>query len=171
MGWDEIAKSVCPVARSLAVLGDRWTLLIVRELFLGTRRFDAFQVQTGISPHLLSLRLKRLEEDGVIERRADQQRPNRHEYRLTEKGKDLLGVILALRAWGLRWGGLNPTDEPAVGLYHATCGGDVGTAPICHKCGKPLEPKDITARLSGMFAAEREDRRASATEGKEHRAR
>ena len=160
MGWDDIAESVCPIARSLAVLGDRWTMLIIRELFLGTRRFDAFQVQTRISPHLLSVRLRRLEDDGVIERRRYQVRPARYEYRLTAKGKDLLGVVLALRAWGLRWCGLDPADEPAVKLFHSACGGEVGSAPICGGCGEPLHPRDITARLSAEFAAEREARRA-----------
>ncbi|QLH40378.1 MAG: helix-turn-helix transcriptional regulator [Defluviicoccus sp.] len=171
MGWDDIAESVCPVARSLAVLGDRWTLLIVRELFLGTRRFDAFQVQTGMSPHLLSGRLKRLENDGVIERRPYQQRPPRYEYRLTEKGKDLLGVVLALRAWGLRWCGLDPTKEPAVRLFHTECGSEVGPIPICRQCGKLIEPKDITAKLSGTYATEREARGSAVTAEKTPAAR
>lgn len=161
MGWDEIAESVCPIARSLAVLGDRWTMLIVRELFLGTRRFDTFQAQTGMSSHLLSVRLRRLQDEGVVERRLYQSRPSRHEYRLTAKGKDLLGVVLALRAWGLRWCDLDPTDEPAVKLFHTTCGGEIGSAPICLQCGEPVQPRDIMARLSDGFAAEREARQAS----------
>jgi DNA-binding HxlR family transcriptional regulator len=161
MSWDDIAESVCPIARSLTVLGDRWTTLIIRELFLGTRRFDAFQMQTGISPHLLSMRLKRLEEDGVVERRRYQDRPARFEYRLTTKGKDLLGVVLALRAWGLRWGGLDPAGEPAVMLVHGGCGGAIEAGPQCRECGEVLEPRDISASLSDAFAAEREARRAS----------
>lgn len=164
MGWDDIAESVCPIARSLAVLGDRWTMLIVRELFLGTRRFDVFQAQTGVSPHLLSARLKRLEDDGVVERRRYQQRPPRYEYRLTAKGKDLLGVVLALRAWGLQWCGLDPAAEPAVKLYHRACGSEIGATTLCPGCGEPLHPHDITARLSDTFAAERDARRALFTE-------
>ena len=160
MAWDEIGESVCPIARSLAVLGDRWTMLIIRELFLGTRRFDVFQAQTGMSPHLLSTRLKRLEEDGVIERRAYQFRPRRYEYRLTAKGKDLHGVVLALRAWGMRWCGLDAADEPAVQLFHADCGGPVETAAVCGDCGKPLRPQNITVRLGDTFAAERAARRS-----------
>ena len=159
MGWDDIGESVCPIARSLAVLGDRWTLLIVRELFLGTRRFDGFQAQTGVSPHLLSVRLKRLEDEGVLERRRYQDRPARFEYRLTAKGKDLLGVVVALRAWGLRWGGLDPTT-PATTLVHRGCGGRVQVGPVCEGCGQPLHAHEITATLSDAFAAERDARRA-----------
>ncbi len=158
MSWDDIAESVCPIARSLAVLGDRWTMLIIRELFLGTRRFDVFQAQTGISPHLLSVRLKRLQDEGVIERRRYQERPARYEYRLTAKGKDLLGVILALRAWGLRWGGLDPIDEPAVTLAHAGCGGPIEANPRCLGCGEAVQPRDIAANLGSSFAAERDAR-------------
>jgi DNA-binding HxlR family transcriptional regulator len=161
MSWDEIGESVCPIARSLAVLGDRWTMLIIRELFLGTRRFDAFQAQTGMSSHLLSVRLKRLEGDGIIERRLYQDRPRRYEYRLTAKGKDLHGVVLALRAWGLRWCGFDRDAEPAVRLIHTTCGGEVGSAPICRHCGETLKPQDIRVAFSDAFAAEREARRSS----------
>jgi DNA-binding HxlR family transcriptional regulator len=161
MAWDDIGESVCPIARSLAVFGDRWTMLIVRELFLGTRRFDAFQAQTGMSSHLLSARLKRLEKDGIIERRLYQTRPRRYEYRLTTKGKDLHGIVVALRAWGLRWCGLDPADEPAVKLVHTTCGGEVGSALICRDCGEALHPRNVTATLGAAFAAEREARRSS----------
>lgn len=166
MSWDEIGESVCPIARSLAVLGDRWTMLIIRELFLGTRRFDAFQAQTGMSSHLLCVRLKRLEGDGIIERRLYQDRPRRYEYRLTAKGKDLHGVVLALRAWGLRWCGFDRDGEPAVRLIHTTCGGEVGSAPICCHCGETLKPRDIRAAFSDAFTAEREARRSSFLSGK-----
>jgi DNA-binding HxlR family transcriptional regulator len=166
MSWDEIGESVCPIARSLAVLGDRWTMLIIRELFLGTRRFDAFQAQTGMSSHLLSTRLKRLEGDGIIERRLYQDHPRRYEYRLTAKGKDLHGVVLALRAWGLQWCGFDRDDEPAVKLIHTTCGGEIGSAPICRRCGGTLKPRDIRLAFSDAFAAERETRRSSFVLGK-----
>jgi DNA-binding HxlR family transcriptional regulator len=160
MAWDDIGESVCPVARSLAVLGDRWTMLIIRELFLGTRRFDAFQAQTGMSSHLLSARLKRLEGDGIVERRLYQDRPRRYEYRLTAKGRDLYGIVLAMRAWGLRWCGLDPA-EPAVRLVHTTCGGEVGLALICRDCGETLHSRNITATFGDAFAAERKARRSS----------
>ncbi|MBK8175305.1 MAG: helix-turn-helix transcriptional regulator [Rhodospirillales bacterium] len=161
MAWDDISESVCPIARSLAVLGDRWTLLIIRELFLGTRRFDAFQAQTGASPHLLSNRLKRLESDGVIERRLYQQHPPRYDYRLTAKGRDLHAIVLALRSWGLRWGNLDPAGEPAVRLVHRECGGEVDAAPVCIRCGAAVPPRDVAAVFGYDFAAERDARVAS----------
>ena len=80
---DSIGESVCPIARSPAVVGGRWTMLLVRELFMGTRRFDEIQAQTAMPSHLLSIRLKRLEEDGMIVREPYQDCPLRHEYRLT----------------------------------------------------------------------------------------
>lgn len=165
MGWDDIGESLCPVARALAVVGDRWTLLIVRELFLGTRRFDAFQAQTGMSPHLLSARLKRLESAGIVARRLYQTRPRRYEYRLTAKGEDLHGVVLALRAWGLHWCGLDGEDEPAVRLIHKDCGAEVGFAAACPKCGGALSAWSLKATLSDGFAAERKARQPPAPAG------
>lgn len=100
MGWSEVGGTVCPIARALAVVGDRWTMLILRELFLATRRFEEFQAQTGMSSHLLSSRLKRLEADGVVGRRRYSDRPARHEYRLTEKGLALYPILLGLKSWG-----------------------------------------------------------------------
>jgi DNA-binding HxlR family transcriptional regulator len=100
MAWAEIGNSICPIARALAVVGDRWTVLILRELFLGAKRFEEFQVQTGMSSHLLSTRLKRLERDGVIARRPYSQRPARHEYRFTDKGLDLYPLLLSLKNFG-----------------------------------------------------------------------
>ena len=96
MSWDEVCESVCPIARSLSVVGDRWTLLILRELSMGSRRFEEIQAQTGMSSFLLSTRLKRLEKDGVIERRLYNERPPRYEYHATAKGKDLDEVLLFL---------------------------------------------------------------------------
>ena len=161
MSWHDIDESVCPIARSLGVLGDRWTMLIIRELFLGTRRFDAFQAQTGMSSHLLSARLKRLESDEIVERRLYQDRPRRYEYRLTAKGRDLHGIVLAMRAWGLRWCGLDPDEEPAVRLVHSRCGGEVGSALVCPTCGETLTPKDIRVTFSDAFAAERAAKQSS----------
>src|SRR5688572_10462993 len=94
--------------------------MVVRELFLGSRRFDEFLAQTGISPHLLSVRLRELESAGIVERRAYQARPVRHDYRLTPKGVDLWGVVTALRDWGDRWGEW-PHGAP-VQVRHTACG-------------------------------------------------
>src|SRR5579871_6757171 len=91
--------TLCPIAHSTGLVGDRWSILIVRELLFGQNRFQDLQAQTGATSQMLAARLKRLERDGVISRQAYSQRPLRHEYRLTPKGRDLMPVILALRAW------------------------------------------------------------------------
>lgn len=100
MRWRDIAKEPCSVARTLAVVGDRWTPLVLRETFLRTRRFDDFQARLGLTRHLLADRLGKLVEDRILERVPYQERPQRFEYRLTEKGRDLYPVIVALMAWG-----------------------------------------------------------------------
>ncbi|HET7622476.1 MAG TPA: helix-turn-helix domain-containing protein [Gemmatimonadaceae bacterium] len=87
------------------MVGDRWTMLILRELFVGAIRFEEFQAQTGMSPHLLSTRLKRLEGDGVVARHLYSTSPPRHEYRLTRKGLDLYPLLLSLKSWGGKWCG------------------------------------------------------------------
>jgi DNA-binding HxlR family transcriptional regulator len=110
MGWDRISESECSVARSLAVVGDRWTFLLIRDLFGGARRFDELQGNLQVSPHVLSMRLKRLEEDGVIERIPYQERPRRYEYRLTEKGRDLHPVLVGLGEWGAKWCGCDGAE-------------------------------------------------------------
>jgi DNA-binding HxlR family transcriptional regulator len=146
---DSIGESVCLIARSLAVVSDRWMMLLVRELFMGTRRFDEIRAQTAMSPHLLSIRLKRLEEDGVIVREPYQDRPLRHEYRLTPKGKELYAVILSLRAWGTKWCRCDGSAAPAVNVVHLSCGEEVGSGTIhSTTC-------TTTAGLPGQTASER----------------
>ncbi|CAN5154628.1 hypothetical protein BH10PSE17_BH10PSE17_03640 [soil metagenome] len=105
MGWDSVSDSACPIARSLAIIGDRWTLLILRELALGNHRFDSLQARTGMSSHLLSTRLKRLEADAVIERRLYEERPPRYEYHATPKGRELDPLLSLLKTWGRKWEG------------------------------------------------------------------
>lgn len=99
MKWHDLNADACPLARAMGVVGDRWTLLILRECFLGVRRFDGFQKRLGVTRHLLAERLKRLETMGVLERRPYQQRPLRHEYRLTPSGKSFAPVLLAMQDW------------------------------------------------------------------------
>lgn len=98
--WDELSTDLCPVARALSVIGDRWTMLIVRDCFLGKARFEEFQKSLGVTRHVLSDRLKRLVEDGVLERNAYSQKPLRYEYRLSEKGRDFAPALIGLKDWG-----------------------------------------------------------------------
>lgn len=100
MKWSDLSNNTCPVARTMSLIGDRWTILIIRDCFLGLSRFDEFQKSTGMTRHVLADRLKRLAEGGILERRAYQERPLRHEYVLTERGRDLGPALLALRDWG-----------------------------------------------------------------------
>lgn len=94
----------CPIARTLDVIGDRWTLLIIRDLFLGRSRFNEFRQSTPrISPKLLSERLKRLEDDGIVERTLHESRPPRAEYHLTEKGRSIFPVLFAIGTWGFEY--------------------------------------------------------------------
>ena len=158
MGWDDVDDSACPVARALAIVGDRWTLLIVRELFFGTRRFDDLQALSGASSHLLATRLRRLEEDGVVERRQYNDRPPRYEYTLTPKGRDLQPVMFALRSWGAKWHARSSKEEPALSLVHASCGTPVEAAMICPSCGEPCTNADLRASFGKTFAAERRAR-------------
>ena len=100
MKWSELSNNTCPVARTMSLIGDRWTVLIIRDCFLGLSRFDEFQKSTGMTRHVLSSRLKRLTENGILDRQAYRTRPVRHEYVLTERGKELAPTLSALRDWG-----------------------------------------------------------------------
>jgi DNA-binding HxlR family transcriptional regulator len=155
MGWDRVSESFCNIARSLAVVGDRWTLLIMREISLRNRRFEEIQAQTGMSSHLLATRLKRLEEDKIVERRVYSARPLRHEYYSTPKGKDLDAVILALRNWDLRWGGSDGKGAAAVNLTDKQTG-KVIDGNWHQSGGEPFSFSNTTAVMSEAWKAERE---------------
>lgn len=145
MRWEDIDQQVCSVARALAVVGDRWTLLILRDAFLGTRRFEDFRRQLGVSRHRLTERLNKLVETGVLEKIPYQQRPPRHEYRLTEKGLDLHAVILTLGDWGNRWCS-DETGAP-VEYLHRTCGHVARPVLTCSECHEPMAPKTVTPQV------------------------
>src|SRR6201997_963831 len=100
MRWGELQREKCSVARTISVIGDRWTLLILRDCFLRVRRFEEFERRLGITRHVLADRLKKLVRLGVLRRVPYQDRPRRYEYRLTPKGLDLQPVLLALVRWG-----------------------------------------------------------------------
>lgn len=122
---------------TLEAAGDRWTFLIVREAFFGVRRFVDIQRNLGIARTPLSERLNHLTAAGVLERVQYQERPVRHEYRLTEKGLDLYPLIVAMLRFGEKW--LAPGTD--VGLHHRDCGGTVEVQLRCTKCGKPVDAK------------------------------
>lgn len=132
---------VCSVARALEVLGQRWTLLIVRDLLLDVRRFDDLVGSLGITRSVLARRLEHLESHQVIERVAYQARPARYEYQLTPKGEELYGVLGLLLQWGDRHYP-HPAGPPRL-LRHAGCRGAVDGHLCCADCGAPLAPHDI----------------------------
>jgi DNA-binding HxlR family transcriptional regulator len=137
-------NQVCSIAGTLEIVGERWTLLVLRDAFLGVRRFDDFQRSLGVARNVLQSRLERLVGDGILERRLYQERPPRHEYRLTEKGIDLWPTVFALMRWGDRH--VYPDGPPTV-IEHKGCGGAVNDHRICERCGKALEARDARPRL------------------------
>ncbi len=143
----------CSIASALEVIGERWTLLVIRELFLGTRRFDDFQRNLGIARNVLQARLERLAEEGVVSRTPYQERPARYEYRLTDKGIDLWPVLQTMRLWGDK----HTPGEPPVLVRHRECGGVVDERLSCDRCGAPLGPRDVFA-TRGPGAGPQQDR-------------
>ena len=124
-----LAEMPCPVARTLDVVGEWWTLLIVRDALLGARRFEDFKA-TGIADNILSARLRRLVDEGVLERVPYQERPERHEYVLTAKGRALGTVVQALRSWGLRWTSGEDFSPPLVHVECPHCDRPVGAGEL-----------------------------------------
>jgi DNA-binding HxlR family transcriptional regulator len=130
----------CSVARALEVIGERWSLLIVRAVMHGHRRFGEMQASLGIARNVLSARLERLVEEEILERRAYQESPPRYEYFLTEKGLDLWPALIALLHWGERY---SPSpDGPRRLIVHKECGGAVSERGTCESCGKVLSARD-----------------------------
>lgn len=132
----------CSIAQCLEVMGEWWSPLILREAFVGIRRFDQFQARLGISRNVLNQRLSRLVEHGVLERVPYQARPLRHEYRLTDKGRDLWPVVTAMRQWGDKWAA---PDGPPVAVIHTACGHVSKVVPTCSQCGGTLDARAVHA--------------------------
>ena len=136
----------CTIGATVDILGERPTFLVLREAFNGVRRFDDMQRRTGIPRQVLTQRLSRLVDGGLLRKvpyQENGQRP-RSEYRLTEKGLDLYPVVISLLEWGERW----MTDEqapPVVELRHRTCGATIHPHLACPSCGDPLTARDIEA--------------------------
>lgn len=149
--------TLCPIAHSTGLVGDRWSILIVRELLMGQSRFQDLQAQTGATSQMVAARLKRLEADGLVERQAYSQRPLRYEYHLTRKGRDLMPVILALRAWGERW--CKPEGAlPATRMFHRACGAELDLDGRCPACGTLIPWTEMRGQPGEAWAAERRQR-------------
>lgn len=136
----------CSIARTLGVIGDRWTLLILRDAFRGVRRFEPLQRDLGIARNILTDRLTKLVDEGVLHRVPYQTRPLRFEYRLTDKGRDLSPALVALMRWGDRW--LVEDGDPPTVLTHDVCGYPLDQAFVCWSCDTTLSPTEIRSRRS-----------------------
>ena len=144
MKWTDLPEENCSVARSVAVIGDRWTLLILRDLFLGVRRFEAFEKRLGISRSIIADRLKKLTDEGVLRREAYQDNPVRHEYRLTDKGLALHPVMMAIVHWGdVHYAG---AAGPPLIHRHKACGCDFAPVQTCSECGEAVAARDVEVR-------------------------
>ena len=141
MKWQELGELNCPIARSLSIFGDRWTLLIIRNSFLRTRRFDDFQKQLGITRHLLAERLTRLVDNQIFDKVLYQEAPKRYEYRLTERGLALYPIILAFTNWGNSW--MNDGSFAKLEYVHKSCGKKTQPTMVCSECGEALTAHDM----------------------------
>ena len=144
MRWSELKREPCSVARTVSVIGDRWTLLILRDCFLRVRRFEEFQARLGITRHVLADRLRKLVRAGVLRKEMYQSCPRRFEYRLTDKGLDLHPLLLAV----VHWGDVHMSGKRGRPMLHEhlTCGHAFDPVLTCSACGDKLEPREIRVR-------------------------
>jgi DNA-binding HxlR family transcriptional regulator len=133
----------CSIAKALELVGERWTLLLVRDVMTGHRRFDELQKSLGVARNVLSARLQRMVEEDILERRPYQESPERYEYFLTEKGLDLWPALVALLGWGDRH--TDYPDGPPLLVFHKECGGPVSDRGVCERCGETLHARDARA--------------------------
>ena len=145
------ARWPCSVARTMDLLGDWWTPLVLRDAFYGVRRFDEFQRGLGIARNTLSDRLHRLVKEGLLEKRPYQTEPVRYDYLLTEKGRDFFAVIAAMSRWGDRW--LADETGPPIVAHHRECGQDTHAEVVCAHCGKPLTADNTSLRMGPGYPA------------------
>lgn len=135
------AQMNCSIAQTLEVVGEWWTLLILRDAMWGVTRFEDFQQRLGIARNILSKRLDRLVEEGLMERRTYDQGRQRHDYRLTDKGRDLWPVIVMMRQWGDKW--IAGEGNEATLVRHTACGNLTTAVLTCNGCGEELGPREL----------------------------
>lgn len=140
----DFAAIACSIARSAAIIGDEWALLVLRDVTLGLRRFDELQRDLGVATNVLTDRLERLTRAGVLRRDLYQQHPARFEYALTDKGSELVPILLALTEWGDRWEA--GEAGPPLTIRHQTCGQRSHAVVTCDACGEPLTQDTVTYR-------------------------
>lgn len=144
MKWENINQQVCSISRSLAIIGDRWTFLIIRDLFIGVHRFNQLQSSSGINKHRLSDRLNRLVETGIVKKVRYSEHSNRYEYYLTEKGLDLYPVLMAMIEWGDRWE--VDSDGVPLTIHHKVCDHQVNVQVRCDPCDQEVDPFSVEVK-------------------------
>jgi len=164
MRWSELASERCSISRTVSVIGDRWTLLILRDCFLRIRRFDEFQARLGVTRHILADRLKKLVDGGVLAKTPYQDRQTRNEYRLTQKGLDLYPVLMGLVHWGDTYS-VGKAGRPML-HRHLGCGHLFDPVLTCSECGELLDPRQVRV-TSGPGAGKRPSK-IKATLGRAH---
>jgi len=168
MRWRELGDQECSVARTVSVIGDRWTLLVLRECFLRVRRFEQFQERLGITRPVLAERLQKLVEAGVLEKVTYQERPLRQEYRLTPRGLDLYPVMMAI----VHWGDVHMAKDGRRPLLHRhqSCGHLFDPVMVCSECAAPLKAREVTVE-PGSQGDTRELAEAAKEPQERHRAK
>jgi DNA-binding HxlR family transcriptional regulator len=152
MRWDELAEERCSIARTVSVIGDRWTLLILRDCFLRVRRFEAFEERLGITRHVLANRLKKLVDEGVLMKVPYRDRQVRNEYRLTQKGLDLYPVLMSIVHWGDTY--MTGNEGRPLLHRHLTCGHNFDPVQICSVCRQPVGPREVRVEPGPGAAAD-----------------
>lgn len=137
MSWQEIDEQVCSVARTLSILGDRWTMLIIRDLFLGNNKFTDLHKSLGITKHRLSDRLNRLVDDGIVSKVLYDESRGWYRYQLTEKGLELFPIIITITQWGDKW--KKDSDGVPLQFVHKSCEHVCKPELHCNVCGKPID--------------------------------
>jgi len=155
MRWRDLKDEPCSVARTLSVIGDRWTLMILRDCFMGLRRFEHFEASLGITRHVLADRLKKLVDEGVLKKVPYGEAPVREEYRLTERGFELYPVVLSI----VQWGDKHMADERGAPIVrrHEKCGNIVQGKMLCSDCGEELDARELTVEIGPGFVKAKEN--------------
>jgi DNA-binding HxlR family transcriptional regulator len=169
MPIEAFAAQNCSIARPLSVLGERWTILVLREISLGSRRFDEIQSALGVATNVLSARLATLVDEEIVERRRYSEHPERFEYRLTRKGADLQPVLLAFLRWGDKY--TAGSAGPPLETVHANCNHVFHMVPTCSHCGEEVKPRDLRPRPGPGATKKQRERGARLAERREQERR
>lgn len=148
----------CSIARTIDLVGDWWTPLVLRECYFGVRRFDELQRSLQIGRNILAQRLDRLVEEGMLERRVYQERPVRREYVLTDKGRDFYPVLAAMSHWGDTW--LSAKAGPPIQLHHTVCDADMHAEVVCSNCREPIRVREVRATFGPGYPPKLRERAA-----------